>query len=83
MVDDGSNESYGKEIEFRAALENELRRGRSLDHYKQMNEIKRNYYNSDSNSDDGELDPLLSNLVVNQIKNRTDDTLPMILIVAS
>ncbi len=33
LVDDGSEGHFGKEIEFRAHLEAELRKGRSLKHY--------------------------------------------------
>lgn len=33
MVDDGSENQFGKEIEFRAHLEAELRKGKSLKHY--------------------------------------------------
>lgn len=33
FVDDGSQNEFGKEIEFRAQLENELRKGRSLTYY--------------------------------------------------
>ena len=35
LVDDGSENQFGKEIEFRANLENELRKGRSLKYYQQ------------------------------------------------
>lgn len=38
LVDDGSENQFGKEIEFRAHLEAELRKGRSLKYY----ESKRN-----------------------------------------
>ncbi len=33
LVDDGSQSNFGKEIEFRANFEAELRRGKSLDYY--------------------------------------------------
>lgn len=33
LVDDGSENQFGKEIEFRASLENELRKGHSLKYY--------------------------------------------------
>ena len=39
-MDDGSNGSFGKEIEFRAKLENELRKGKSAVHYEHLS-IKR------------------------------------------
>jgi hypothetical protein len=35
LVDDGSDSQFGKEIEFRAHLENELRKGKSLKYYQQ------------------------------------------------
>lgn len=35
LVDDGSESQFGKEIEFRAHLENELRKGESLKYYRQ------------------------------------------------
>ncbi len=35
LVDDGSESQFGKEIEFRANLENELRKGRTLRCYQQ------------------------------------------------
>ncbi len=34
LVDDGSNDSYGKEITFRVNLETELRKGKYSDEYK-------------------------------------------------
>ena len=34
LVDDGSEGSFGKEIEFRASFESELRKGRSLNYYR-------------------------------------------------
>lgn len=34
LVDDGSQHEFGKEIEFRAHLESELRKGRSLKYYR-------------------------------------------------
>lgn len=36
LVDDGSDNQFGKEIEFRANLENELRKGRTLKYYQHM-----------------------------------------------
>jgi hypothetical protein len=37
LVDDGSNDEYGAEINFRAELENELQLGRSMSYYEQFN----------------------------------------------
>jgi hypothetical protein len=39
IVDDGSNGEYGVEIPFRAALENELSKGYSLNYYKKVNSL--------------------------------------------
>ena len=36
LVDDGSEGEFGKEINFRAALEAELRKGKSLKYYKDL-----------------------------------------------
>ncbi len=41
LVDDGSEGSFGKEIEFRASFESELRKGKSLTYYRKKF-IKRN-----------------------------------------
>lgn len=40
LVDDGSESEFGKEIEFRARLENELRKGRSLNYYQKLTREK-------------------------------------------
>lgn len=41
LVDDGSENQFGKEIEFRANLENELRKGRTLRHYQKLRKTSR------------------------------------------
>ena len=48
LVDDGSCGSYGKEIEFRAKLENELRKGKSNLYYEncRLSKTKRQLSNS-------------------------------------
>ena len=42
LVDDGSENQFGKEIEFRAKLEEEIRRGKSLEQYRNKNETLEN-----------------------------------------
>lgn len=65
LVDDGSCDAYGKEIEFRSKLENELRKGKSAAHYEKLSFIRRkiNDYeastlenNPESESDEDESD---------------------------
>ena len=41
LVDDGSDSQFGKEIEFRAKLENELRKGKSLKYYENRRSKRR------------------------------------------
>ena len=40
MVDDGSNGTFGKEIEFRAKLENELRKDISAIYYEKKRKVE-------------------------------------------
>lgn len=75
FVDDGSEGQFGKEIEFRAHLEAELRKGRSLKYYENRRAVKKRYMFSSSNGmqsdeDDDDEDDNVSN-----------ESVPMILIV--
>lgn len=60
LVDDGSQDMFGKEIEFRARLEAELRRGKLPDQYEKMRKEKRkNSFNSIENEDAQSMIPMI------------------------
>ena len=60
LVDDGSEDMFGKEIGFRARLEAELRRGKLPDQYEKMRKEKRkNSYNSIENEDAQSMIPMI------------------------
>ena len=56
LVDDGSNGIYGKEIEFRAKFENELRKGKSTIHYKNSRFNRRKRIASEGSHSDNFID---------------------------
>lgn len=57
LVDDGSEGQFGKEIKFRAKLENELRRGHSLKYYERSRRRTFRDNNQENLKDSGELIP--------------------------
>ncbi len=78
FVDDGSEGQFGKEIEFRAHLEAELRKGKSLKYYENKRLLKKRISSKLSSSNgmqqsDEEDD--------NEDENSNTETVPMILIV--
>lgn len=76
LVDDGSEDKFGKEIEFRANLEKELRRGESLKYYerKRMRSRKASISGSAQIDDNTEFDE-------NSENGSRKDLVPMVLIV--
>jgi hypothetical protein len=76
LVDDGSENTYGGEIKFRADLENELRKGKSQKYY----ENRRKRTNSNENISDNENSQEDYN-TVELIKGLKKDIIPMVLIV--
>ena len=89
LVDDGSNNIYGKEIEFRANLENELRKGKSDIYYenyrlskrpRQVSDDQRSafeaIYESDANDEDSD-----GNVNEELKSGLKKDVIPMVLIV--
>ncbi len=75
FVDDGSEGQFGKEIEFRAHLEAELRKGRSLKYYENRKTLKKRHILSASNGMHSDEDD------ENDDENISNETVPMILIV--
>lgn len=70
LVDDGSENQFGKEIEFRASLENELRKGKSLSYYK--NKRSRRSFNGER---------MLAENTSQSEDDHEGDGVPMVLIV--
>ncbi len=75
FVDDGSEGQFGKEIEFRAHLEAELRKGRSLKFYENRRDIIKRLKFSSSNGIHSDED------YEEDDDNVSNETVPMILIV--
>jgi hypothetical protein len=93
LVDDGSEGQFGKEIEFRALLEAELRKGKSLRYYeskrlnqrKKMTQLSSNsntamVFNNDNYNNNNINEQTTLNESV-QEENEKSETVPMILIV--
>ena len=76
LVDDGSENTYGGEIKFRADLENELRKGKSQKYY----ENRRKRTNSNENISDNENSQEDYNTVELK-RGLKKDIIPMVLIV--
>ena len=90
LVDDGSDDQFGKEIEFRAHLEAELRQGKSLKYYEKKRNQRKKILSRSTSFGTG-----ISGAVVNQNvvthsddendepdeDNNRNETVPMILIV--
>jgi hypothetical protein len=76
LVDDGSEGAYGKEIEFRAHFEAELRKGRSLNYYEQKRKKRKNFIENPDNklSED-------ENILKDDIGYQIQNPIPMVLIV--
>ena len=86
-MDDGSNGIYGKEIEFRAKFENELRKGKSDIHYRNSRFSRRkrlasegssNTNNGENDCDDDEIDDYATEELKSGLKKVI---VPMVLIV--
>ena len=87
MVDDGSCGSYGKEIEFRSNLENELRKGKSNFYYKnrRLNSKRKKKISTDNDilveeSNDEDCNEIKNEELKTGIKK---DFIPMVLIVVN
>lgn len=79
LVDDGSEGLFGKEIEFRAHLEAELRKGKSLKYYEQKrSSSKRKTYSRSSSSGQNPSDDEDDE---HDEENPRNEMVPMILIV--
>ncbi len=76
LVDDGSEGAFGKEIGFRAHLEAELRKGRSLNYYEQKRKRRRHFTENSENklSED-------ENFMNEDIEYQKLNSIPMVLIV--
>lgn len=76
LVDDGSEGQFGKEIEFRAHFEAELRKGRSLKYYEEkINKKKQSHENSEKETSEDEY------YVNDDIEYHKKNSIPMVLIV--
>lgn len=83
MVDDGSNGSFGKEIEFRANLEKELRNGFS-DFYYEKERNKSELKRRDSiymPMQDGEIEEKYDENIEKKENNVSANKVPLVLIV--
>jgi len=74
LVDDGSENTYGGEIKFRADLENELRKGKSQKYYENRRKRTKSNENTIENSQE-------DYNTVELIKSLKKDIIPMVLIV--
>ncbi len=89
LVDDGSCGAYGKEIEFRAKLENELRKGKSNIYYEACRKRKRLVSESaacetimEEEKEDEDNDEQMNENINGELKSGLKkDTIPMVLIV--
>ncbi len=70
LVDDGSRYEYGKEIEFRVNLEDELRKGKSIFYYRKYFTERKKVCNNLNESQSKDI-----------CKNDLSESIPMILIV--
>jgi transient receptor potential cation channel subfamily M member 2 len=78
LVDDGSEGLFGKEIEFRAHLEAELRKGKSLRYYEKKFKRKRNMSDRSSTSNSRVLTDFEDD---NDEEISRNESVPMVLIV--